>query len=422
MSISTPYNDFQAPNNVVAEGGGPWSTPASSSDLFCWTGPKNGFCSTYGCIPCTHVIGSMILTFNVKYIANVTLPLSHYGNPDYVDYTFDYNLNWASDKTAAGAPLTARVSIGDSSSIENFGASDHAWLWWSRATTLGDPFHHAGTTSLLKSADGLTGYIPIIIDFSFTRQIGSHCQWYFIGGNFRITPKATTGNSPFSGPGIIAAGTSSSVASSLPSFIGPMTQSASHSLSSIILPGFSTQSVSSSLSGQVSTGGGLGPLSSPPGVSAMSAQTVPTAAVIGAILGLLSLLGFLALFLFLLYRKSKKQPMERDKNDLVDIDAEGGNDDSRRAETTVRSGSFIGFGISLSEPKSSYQPNGFTNVAAPPSTIPSPPNPNNHLYENLQPIPQQRENHRRRSTRHDHRPQPSLSSYVTAYNMDAPPP
>ncbi|KAG8845233.1 hypothetical protein FRB91_001951 [Serendipita sp. 411] len=114
--------------------------------------------------------------------------------------------------------------------------------------------------------------------------------------------------------------------------------------------------------------------------------------------------------------------MERDKNDLADTDVEDGNDDSRRAETTARSGSFIGFGVSLSEPKSSYQPNGFTNVAAPPSTIPSPPNPNNHLYENLQPIPQQRENYRRRSTRHDHRPQPSLSSYVTAYNMDAPPP
>ncbi|KAG9032942.1 hypothetical protein FS842_004020, partial [Serendipita sp. 407] len=136
MSISTSYSDFQAPNTVLAEAGGPWRTPASTSDLYCWTAPKREFCSAYGCIFCSYKMASVILSFNVKYIANVSLPLSQYGNPDYVDYTFDYNLNWASENTEVGAPLSARVSVGDSSSIENFGASDHTWLWFSNPATL----------------------------------------------------------------------------------------------------------------------------------------------------------------------------------------------------------------------------------------------------------------------------------------------
>ncbi|KAG8805762.1 hypothetical protein FRC18_006497, partial [Serendipita sp. 400] len=424
MSISTPYSDFQAPNTVLAEEGGPWRTPASTSDLFCWTGSKSGFCSPYGCIPCTYKAASVILSFNVKYIANVSLPLSQYGNPDYVDYTFDYNLNWASDKTAAGAPLSARVSVGDSSSIENFGASDHAWLWYSNAATLGDPFHHAGTTSLLKSADGLTGYIPIIIDFSFTRQIGSDCHWYFIGGNFRITPKATTGNSPSSGPGTIAAGTS---ASSLSSVTGSVTQLTSHSLTSIFLPGFSTQSVSSSLSGQGPTGGGSNSSSSP-NVGDVSAHSAPTAAIIGGVLGGLSLLGFFALFLLLLYRRKIRQVRERDRNNLMkNAGAAGGEENDggstrRTGTTTVHSESFIGFDMSLGGSKYPNQSEGFTNAAGTPFVIPSPPNHDGSPHQNAQPTSQRRGSRRRRATRRDHRPQPSLSNYGTAYNMDVPPP
>ncbi|KAG8808055.1 hypothetical protein FRC18_005243 [Serendipita sp. 400] len=428
MSISTPYSDFIASNNnVLASDGGPWRTPASTSDVLCWSGTTTrGFCGNYGCIHCSLLKASVILSFNLKYIANISISTSQFGNPDYVDYTFDYNLNWASDKTAAGAPLLTRVTVGDSSYIDNFGASDHAWLWYSEPASLGDPFTHSGTTSLVKSADGQTAYIPITLDFSFTRQQGGDCTWYFTSRSFRITPKSTS-SSPSSRPGTIPAGSLSSTSPS--STTGPVTQSTqglSYSLSNVILPEFSTLSISSSLSGDGSVVAGSDSSSSSPNVSSVSAQSVPTAAIIGGVLGGLSLLGFLALFLLSLYRRRKKQLMERDKNDLVntqEADGEGGDDDSRRlGTTTVHSGSFIGFGATLGEPKYSHQHDGFVDVATTPSTIPSPSNQSSHPHVNLQPIPQQRESRRRRATRVDHRPQPSLSNYGTAFNMDVPPP
>ncbi|KAG8801081.1 hypothetical protein FRC18_007886 [Serendipita sp. 400] len=88
----------------------------------------------------------------------------------------------------------------------------------------------------------------------------------------------------------------------------------------------------------------------------------------------------------------------------------------------VHSESFIGFGATLGEPKYSHQHDGFVDVATTPSTIPSPSNQSNHPHVNLQPIPQQRGSRRRRANRVDHRPQPSLSNYGTAFNMDVPPP
>ncbi|KAG8772246.1 hypothetical protein FRC20_008315 [Serendipita sp. 405] len=88
----------------------------------------------------------------------------------------------------------------------------------------------------------------------------------------------------------------------------------------------------------------------------------------------------------------------------------------------IHSGSFIGFGATLGEPKASHQHDDFVDVATTTFTIPSPSNQSNHPHVNLQPISQQRESRRRRATRVDHRSQPSLSHYGTAYNMDVPPP
>ncbi|KAG8812670.1 hypothetical protein FRC17_001911, partial [Serendipita sp. 399] len=219
--------------------------------------------------------------------------------------TFAYNLNYASDKTDAGAPLSATVTVGSYSKVDNFGVSDRGWLWYSNTPNLGDPFAHSGTTSLLKSSDGTIGYLPITIDFTFPRQPDSDCTWYFVANPFRIT--TALGGGASGGGGATVAATSPSSGSS-----NTGTGTGTGTLTSLLSLGLPTQSVGSSHSpsssalDDVSSGSSS---SSGSNTSTTANQKVPIGAIIGGVVGGLILLVLFALLLLLLYRRKVKELM-----------------------------------------------------------------------------------------------------------------
>ncbi|KAG8768871.1 hypothetical protein FRC15_004887 [Serendipita sp. 397] len=225
MSIAVAYDDFQIPNGALASEGGPWTVVKSTDEMYCAT-VNTSFCQDFTrCIGCNVRIAAPTTTYNVKYNVNISIPLVQYGNADLVDYTFSYNLNWASDKTSAGQPLTAYSTIGSSSNVNNFEVSDRYWLWYSSPTSLGDPVIHTGSTSVTKSTDGLTGFIPITIDFSFKRSPGADVTFYMKGATFQITTPPS-----FAHP----SSSSSNIVTSL--LFSASTVSPSSSLSAVPLP------------------------------------------------------------------------------------------------------------------------------------------------------------------------------------------
>ncbi|KAG8827543.1 hypothetical protein FRC17_007811 [Serendipita sp. 399] len=291
MSETVPYAEFQMTNNVLVENGGPWRVTESSENMMTWTGQKKGFCLVYGCVCGSFVIATPDTSLTWKLSVNVSVPLAQYGNPDMVDFTFAYNLNWASDMTDAGAPLVARLTVGSYSRVDHFGASDRAWLWFSNAPTLGDPFRHSGKTLLTKSSDGSTGYIPITLDFPFRREPGSRVQWYFIGQPFRIT--TVTDGAPISSPTTSASGsTSSSLHSSIARTVA---------LSSLSPPDLARHPISSASSPASSSNMPLesSPYSDP---NSPASQNIASGVIIGGVLGGMSILGVFALMFFLLHR------------------------------------------------------------------------------------------------------------------------
>ncbi|KAG8814662.1 hypothetical protein FRC17_001023, partial [Serendipita sp. 399] len=336
------------------------------------------------------------------------MSLSHYLS---TEATFAYNLNWASDKTDAGTPLYARLSIGSYSKVDNFDVSDRAWLF-SPPSTLGDPFTHSGTTLLIKSSDGLTGYIPIELEFPFSRALGSLCVWYFIAHSFRITtlPNSVSGSSP-----IATYASTSSLSSS--SHTGGMT------LSSLTLPGLTSQSISpsSSLSpGDVSVGSSSSSSSS----NLTAHRSVPTAAILGGVLGGLFLLGVFTLMCFRLYRKAL---IKRVGDHPVKTNFTQGDDivDGHSTRIPARSiEPFLGYPIALTdEIKALNSPSGRTGASPPP---PSPPQLGITTHQSNAEIVNARsglqgEDHRRRGPERDYRRHSSLSNLST-FRMDVPPP
>ncbi|KAG8814877.1 hypothetical protein FRC19_001429 [Serendipita sp. 401] len=297
MALSVAYSDFQTPNSALTSEGGPWRVE-TSTELYCWTA-RTTFCNDYGrCVACDFTYLAAGLSYDVKYLVNISVPMSQYGNANNLDYTFSYNLNWASFNMSAGTPLSSSVTVGSSRNTDNFGASDAAWLLRDGSvTSLGDPFTHAGTTSVLKSADGTTGYIPITIDFSFTRTAGAECRWFMKGAVFKITSgsgaSATTASSSSSSPSVSVSGTVTSASTAL-------------TLSSVALPGLSQSST-------LTEGQTVGSISS----NTASSRSIPTAAIVGGVIGGISFLAIFALILFLLYRKKIRELKRRDQNMLM---------------------------------------------------------------------------------------------------------
>ncbi|KAG8824016.1 hypothetical protein FRC17_009198 [Serendipita sp. 399] len=291
MSSSVPYGELQTPNGALTSEGGPWSVVRSTEELYCWTA-NTSFCLDYKrCIACTVLLASPTTTYNIKYFVNISIPLTQYGDVDMVGYLFSYNLNWASDKTAPGQVLTVHSNFGTSSHIDNFVSNDRYWLWYSNPSSLGERFAHSGMTSLSKSMDGQTGYIPVVIDFSFKREPGADVIFYMKGATFQITAPAVANSSPEA-----AIATSSSLSNTASSV--PITTSSSTELV-VPLPGISHFTV-------MTEGVSVGNISSLTPELPASPQ-MSSSMIIGIVISIISALGASVAILLLLYRRKLKQ-------------------------------------------------------------------------------------------------------------------
>ncbi|KAG8827542.1 hypothetical protein FRC17_007810 [Serendipita sp. 399] len=233
--------------------------------------------------------------------------MSQFGNVNILDFTLRYNYYWSSDETPPGVTQALRVTIGSWSDLLYFSSGNHT-EWRDADQPLGEPFNQVGTTSVSRSPDGTTGYIPITVDFSFTRQSATGlARLFLIGRTFGLHPSVLSGNSPPSRPpsGAFAsagAATSSPASSSIPSSSGTNSQSIPASLSGIPLPEYTVgQPISSSIAGDPSVGssssnGGNG-----------SIQHFSKAEVVGGILGGVAALVISSLLLLALYRRKKNQ-------------------------------------------------------------------------------------------------------------------
>ncbi|KAG8824018.1 hypothetical protein FRC17_009200 [Serendipita sp. 399] len=251
--------------------------------------------------------------------------------------TFAYNLNWASVQMPAGTPLSSTVTVGSFQYTHNFGASDAGWLLYSSSTTsLGDPFTHTGTTSLLKSADGTIGYIPITIDFPYTRTAGASCRAFMKGAAFHITSPTSSSASSAGSPNTPVAGTVTRISSS------------SSLLSSVTLPAISQQSNAAATVAAEDTGVDTLPSTSASSSSPVLAQhsSPPTGAIIGGVVGGIALLGIFALILLLLYKK-KIRELKTGEPDLLTYNTNttttGGNGDGDSTKGPMRTASFDPF-------------------------------------------------------------------------------
>ncbi|KAG8765696.1 hypothetical protein FRC15_006831, partial [Serendipita sp. 397] len=178
-----PYADFQNARGLLVENGGPWRTELST-DSFCFSSSV-GFCQDVGCMMCNVYVYSSMRTFSNKIFVNISVPMAQYGNANSLDF---------------------------------------------------------GTTSVTKSSDGTVGYIPVTIDFTFTREANSLLDWWMKGLGFQITTQTT--------PVSVASVASASPSTISSSTIGLSSQASSilsPSLSNVILPNVSYYSTSSGM-------------------------------------------------------------------------------------------------------------------------------------------------------------------------------
>ncbi|KAG8757578.1 hypothetical protein FRC14_001922 [Serendipita sp. 396] len=316
MSITVPYSEFQTPNNTLAQDGGSWVIQRSSSEFSCRSARNKG-CSIQGCLTCTISNGAASSpSYTLKYLTNVSVPMSQYGNINSLDYSFSYYLIWTSDKVAAGLPLSTKVTVGSSSNTDNFISVDHVALWDSAEIDLGNPFSHSGTTSLLNSADGNTAYIPITIDFSFAKQRGL-CEWYLIAHTFSITTPTNGISGPNTGALAPFLSSSSLISASIASIdLSPSASIVTLSPGDILLPSSEDADTSTSNSS------GSSSFSSNSG----STQSIPIGAILGVVLGGNFFLGIVLVFLFLLYKRRKRVFRGGKREDLIG-NSGGSNDD-----------------------------------------------------------------------------------------------
>ncbi|KAG8800994.1 hypothetical protein FRC16_001539 [Serendipita sp. 398] len=277
MSKIVPYSDFQIPDNVLVNDGGSWTIEKSANEVVCRTFSRTGSCAQ-GCLVCTISNKALSPSYNLRYIANVSVPMSQYGNTNYLDYSFSYTFNWTSDAVAAGLPLSTKLIVGTSSNTDSFPSSDNKALWDNPNPDLGNPFSHSGTTSLLKQ--------PGLV------------EWYLISRTFSITASATEGT-----PGFTSSAqapyfsSSSSISSPVTATRTSLSGSISASLSGAILPEHSLM--------RSYTLGNNGTNSSYP-INSGSTQHIPIAAIIGIVVGCNLSLGIIIFVLFLLCMRRRR--------------------------------------------------------------------------------------------------------------------
>ncbi|KAG8812699.1 hypothetical protein FRC17_001891 [Serendipita sp. 399] len=261
---------------------------------------------------------------------------------------FAYNLAWTSDRTV-GTAQSSRLSVGSASYTDNFMPTQFS------SPSLGSAFSHSGTTAISKSPDGTFGYIPITINFGFSKvSDAKQYRWYMKALGLQITTP-TVAVAPGSGGLTVAVSAPISGSRSISVTATANGTESSHlsgtvnapsSWSGLLPPGLASQQ-------------GYSTVSSPDGNLAVGSNTsdsdrdnnsTSTAALVGGVVGGIALFGGLVVsfFLMLYWRKMKRrkwvQPNTGNgddgdddgwKYDLEPVLRRGGAGDSMNTLTTM---------------------------------------------------------------------------------------
>ncbi|KAG8827540.1 hypothetical protein FRC17_007808, partial [Serendipita sp. 399] len=216
-----------------------------------------------------------------------------FGNTDNLDFTFTYNYYYAAKETPPGTTQSVRVTVGSWSGLVNFGSLSLTDPYLNEP--LFEPFIQSGTTSVTKSPDGTNGYLPITVDFSFTRvTMWDEFRLSFIGHTFSLKPSTLL--PPASGSTTSSVTSASSELSTISRAANPSTSGA---LSGSISPDTSSSSIAV---GDPAVGFNDGMT----GSSRASNGRGLKAGIIGGALGGLALCAGLAFLLFLVCKRKRR--------------------------------------------------------------------------------------------------------------------
>ncbi|KAG8827541.1 hypothetical protein FRC17_007809 [Serendipita sp. 399] len=341
-TTTTPYNEFQTINNALALNNGPWTVEAPSPDVKCgdFSAGRSHYC---------WIMTSDKLSFTIKHIANISILMSEFGNADNLDFvvakahlysTLRYNYYYGAEQMPVGTTQTLRVTVGSWSEPLDFTSMNYGQVIWIREDDgklePGEPLTQSGTTSILKSPDGWMGYIPITIEFSFSRPFTkNHAQAVLIGRTFslRSPPPSSVSRSTTR----TSASTSSTSSST----------SSSSSNQSIVSESLSSLTTRQPISSSVATDALAGPSSYVN--SSTSNGRISKARIIGGVVGGLALLAAVAVLLILVLKRKRREFKEREEEAqarpaMVGIDPKAnilvaGNDEDRGDDdqSTIRS-------------------------------------------------------------------------------------
>ncbi|KAG8758708.1 hypothetical protein FRC14_007552 [Serendipita sp. 396] len=225
MTSPVTYDDFINQNGALVNDGGPWSLHKSSGDINCASSQAAWCTDVPNCISCWVDPSASEPYYGTLFIANVSVPMNQYGNPDSLSYDFSYSLNWASNKTPWGYALKPNMFVGDSSFSDTLMADDYEELMHTRQTWGGSTFSHRGSTPVITYNDKSTGYIQIVVALSFPRLSQSSTNYFMKGVTFRIVNSTSTASSLLQSSSRSSASPFSTPLSSIPSDSGLETSS-----------------------------------------------------------------------------------------------------------------------------------------------------------------------------------------------------
>ncbi|KAG8806811.1 hypothetical protein FRC17_004802 [Serendipita sp. 399] len=174
MPSPVPYSRFITQNGASVTQDGPWTVTKSSSEIECRS--------------------ALEPSYNIKFEVNVSIPANLIGNSNTITYDWTYNAAFGSGVKPRGTSLSISSYVGYNSYVDSIPSDDLDELIATRQTWINSPFSHSGSTSVVQYGDPTTGYVSIIIDFSFSRELNSDVDYFMKGASFRLTngPASTT--------------------------------------------------------------------------------------------------------------------------------------------------------------------------------------------------------------------------------------
>ncbi|CCA74896.1 hypothetical protein PIIN_08866 [Serendipita indica DSM 11827] len=190
--MSVPYtfiDQFPAQSGSAATTGGAWLGTLSANDARYSTATISTPC---GDVP--HCLWMWVNargayeTYSMKYEANISIPMSRYGNANQLSFNWSYKIRWGCSALPGGYNLTpnSRVGSSDANSYStSFGSTD-----WSTITASDDwatTISHSGTTPIERYGSSSLGFVYVSIDLTMPHPLNSSVSYYIKGATFDIT-------------------------------------------------------------------------------------------------------------------------------------------------------------------------------------------------------------------------------------------